>query len=147
MIKEFRDFAMRGNVIDMAVGVIIGGAFGKIVSSFTNDVMMPPIGLLLGKVDFSSLFVSLTGESYPSLDAAKKAGAPTLNVGVFLNTVVDFLILAFVLFMLIRQINRLFAAKPGPPPSATTRECPECLSNIPLRAKRCAHCTAVVAPA
>jgi len=141
MLQEFKQFAMRGNVVDMAVGVIIGGAFGKIVTSFTSDVMMPPIGLLLGKVDFSNLFVNLSGTPYPSLDAAKKAGAATLNVGVFLNTVVDFLIVAFVLFLMIRQLNRLLAPTPAPPGEPTQKDCPYCLSQIPIKATRCGHCT------
>ena len=143
MFKEFKEFALRGNVVDMAVGVIMGGAFGKIVASFTTDVLMPPIGLALGKVDFSNLFFSLTGVSYASLDAAKKAGAPTLNVGIFLNTIIDFVIVSFVLFLVIRQMNRMMVPKPVAAP-ATARECPECLSMIPLKAKRCAHCTAAV---
>ena len=115
MLKEFKEFAMRGNVIDMAVGVIIGAAFGKIVTSFTADVMMPPIGLLLGKVDFSNLFLNLSGGAYPSLAEAKKAGAATINYGLFLNNIIDFLIVAFVLFMMIRQINRFLAPAPPPP--------------------------------
>jgi large conductance mechanosensitive channel len=144
MLKEFKEFAMRGNVLDMAVGIIIGAAFGKIITSFVADILMPPLGLLLGKVDFSSLFISLSGQ-YPSLAAAKAAGAPTLNYGMFLNTVLDFAIVAFAVFMLIRQVNR-FLPKPAPAP-ASTRECPHCLSAIPLKATRCAHCTSDVAPA
>ena len=124
MWKEFKEFAMRGNVIDMAVGVIIGGAFGKIVTSFTNDVLMPPIGLLLGKVDFSNLFVNLSSTAYPSVADAKKAGAATINYGLFINNVIDFLIVAFVLFLMIRQINRLLAPSPPPPGESTTKECP-----------------------
>jgi len=116
MLKEFREFAMRGNVLDLAIGVVIGAAFGKIVTSFVSDLLMPPIGLLLGKVDFSDLFLSLSGQSYPSLAAAKAAGAPTLNYGAFLNTVIDFLIVAFAIFLLIRQVNR-FMKKPEPPPA------------------------------
>src|SRR5262245_52259789 len=116
MLKEFREFAMKGNVVDMAVGVIIGAAFGKIVSSLVADVIMPPIGLLLGKMDFSSLFVALDGQSYASLAAAKAAGAPTLNIGVFINTVIDFTILAFVIFMVVKQINRLKKEPPPAPP-------------------------------
>jgi len=141
MIKDFKEFAMRGNVIDMAVGVIIGAAFGKIVTSFTNDVMMPPIGLLLGKVDFSNLFVNLSGTAYPSLADAKKAGAATINYGLFLNNIIDFLIVAFVLFMMIRQINRFLAPAPPPPGEPTTKDCPFCLSQIPVKATKCAHCT------
>lgn len=144
MLKEFKEFAMRGNVLDMAVGIIIGAAFGKIITSFVSDILMPPLGLLLGKVDFSSLFISLSGQ-YPSLAAAKAAGAPTLNYGMFLNTVLDFAIVAFAVFMLIRQVNR-FLPKPAPAP-ASTRECPHCLSAMPLKATRCAHCTSDVPPA
>ncbi len=140
MFKEFREFAMRGNVIDMAVGIIIGAAFGKIVTSFVGDILMPPLGLLLGKVDFSNLFVSLSGQSYPSLAAAKAAGAATLNYGVFLNTVLDFLIVAFAIFLLIRQVNR-FARKPEAPAPPSTKECPFCVSAVALKATRCPHCT------
>ncbi len=126
MLKEFRDFAMRGNVLDMAIGVIIGGAFGKIVSSLVSDVLMPPIGLLLGKVDFSSLFFNMSGTPQPSLEAAKAAGAPTLNYGVFLQTVFDFIIIAFVIFMLVKQVNRFkkeaTPAPPPPPPGPTNEE-------------------------
>jgi len=140
MLKDFKEFAIRGNVIDMAVGVIIGAAFGKIVSSMVSDVLMPPIGLLLGKVDFTSLFVSLSGEQYPSLAAAKAAGAPTLNYGVFLQHSFDFIILAFVVFMLVRQVNRLKPA--AAPPS--NRDCPKCFLSIPKKATRCGHCTSEV---
>jgi large conductance mechanosensitive channel len=147
MFKEFKEFAMRGNVLDMAVGIIIGAAFGKIITSFVGDILMPPLGLLLGKVDFSNLFISLSGQSYPSLATAKAAGAPTINYGMFLNTVLDFLIVAFAIFLLIRQVNR-FLPKPAPAPApASTRECPRCLSAIPLKATRCAHCTSDVTPA
>jgi len=146
MWKEFKEFAMRGNVIDMAVGVIIGGAFGKIVTSFTNDILMPPIGLLLGKVDFSNLFLDLSGAAYPSLADAKKAGAATVNYGLFINNVIDFVIVAFVLFIMIRQINRFLAPAPPPPGEPTTKECPYCLSVIALKARRCAHCTSQLEP-
>jgi large conductance mechanosensitive channel len=122
MLKEFRDFAMRGNVLDMAIGVIIGGAFGKIVSSLVSDVLMPPIGLLMGKVDFSSLFLTLAGTPQPSLAAAKAAGAPTLNYGVFLQSVFDFLIIAFVIFLLIKQVNRFKKEAPPAPPAGPTNE-------------------------
>ena len=142
MFKEFKDFAMKGNVLDMAIGVIIGGAFGKIVSSLVGDVLMPPIGLLMGKVDFSSLFVNLSGTPQPSLAAAKAAGAPTINYGVFLQTVFDFLIIAFVIFMVVKQINRFQKEPPAGPP--TTKDCPHCLSTIPIRATKCAHCTSAV---
>ncbi len=139
MLKEFRDFAMRGNVLDMAIGVIIGGAFGKIVSSLVSDVLMPPLGLLMGKVDFSSLFINLSGTPQPSLIAAKAAGAPTINYGVFLQATFDFIIIAFVIFMLVKQVNRLKKAPPAGPP--TTKDCPHCLSTIPIKATKCAHCT------
>jgi large conductance mechanosensitive channel len=139
MIKEFKEFAMRGNVLDMAVGIIIGAAFGQIVTSFVQDVLMPPIGRLLGHVDFSNLFVNLSGTHYPTIAAAKAAGAATLNYGLFLNTIINFLIVAFAVFLLVRQVNRL-APKPAPPPAAT-RDCPYCLTAIPLKATRCAHCT------
>jgi large conductance mechanosensitive channel len=141
MLKEFKEFAMRGNVLDMAVGIIIGAAFGKIVSSFVADVLMPPIGLLLGKVDFSNLFLNLGGQSFPSVEAAKAAGAPTLNYGLFLNTVIDFVIVAFAIFLLIKQVNRLMPKKAETPAAPTTKECPRCLSQIPIKATRCAHCT------
>jgi large conductance mechanosensitive channel len=141
MFKEFREFAMRGNVVDMAVGIIIGAAFGKIVTSFVNDVLMPPIGLLLGKVDFANLFIDLSGTGFATIEEAKKAGAATINYGLFLNTVLDFVIVAFAVFLLIRQINRLRREpEPAPVPPAT-RECPYCLSTIPLNAVRCGHCT------
>jgi large conductance mechanosensitive channel len=145
MLSEFREFAVRGSVVDMAVGVVVGGSFGKIVSSLVADVVMPPIGLLVGQVDFSNLILNLSETHYDSLDAARKAGAPTVNVGLFANTVIDFVILAFAIFLVVRTLNRL---KAGPAPalaSATTRDCPECLSAIPLKARRCAHCTAPVA--
>ena len=142
MLKEFRDFAMKGNVLDMAIGVIIGGAFGKIVSSLVSDVIMPPIGLLLGKVDFPSLFLNLSGTPQPSLTAAKAAGAPTINYGVFLQAIIDFLIIAFVIFAFLKQINRL--KKPEPTAVPTTKDCPQCLSTIPIKATKCAHCTSNV---
>jgi len=125
MLKEFKEFALRGNVLDMAIGVIIGGAFGKIVSSLVSDVLMPPIGLLMGKVDFSSLFINLSDTSHPSLVAAKAAGAPTLNYGVFLQSLFDFLIIAFVIFMLVKQVNRFkreTTPPPPPPPPGPTNE-------------------------
>jgi large conductance mechanosensitive channel len=139
MFKEFKEFIMRGNVMDMAVGIIIGAAFGKIVSSFVSDVLMPPIGMLLGKIDFSSLFINLSGQTYETLEAAKKAGAPTLNYGLFINTVIDFLIVAFAIFLVIKQINRL-KRQPGPAP-VNTKECPFCFSVIPVKASRCPLCT------
>lgn len=139
-LKEFKAFAMRGNVVDLAVGVVIGAAFNKIVTSFVNDILMPPIGLLLGHIDFSNLFIDLSGNSYRTLSAAKEAGAPTLNYGVFINNVIDFLIVAFALFLLIRQINRLANWKKEEE-KAETKECPYCLSPVPVKATRCAHCT------
>jgi large conductance mechanosensitive channel len=142
MLKEFKDFAMKGNVLDMAIGVIIGGAFGKIVSSLVSDVLMPPIGLLMGKVDFSSLFLNLSGTPQPSLTAAKAAGAPTINYGVFLQATFDFVIIAFVIFIMVKQVNRL--KKPEPTAAPTTKDCPQCLSTIPLKATKCAHCTSNV---
>ena len=144
MLKEFKAFILRGNVVDLAIGVIIGAAFGKIVSSFVGDVLMPPIGLLLGKAEFSNLFINLSGQPYPTVAAAKAAGAPTLNYGAFLQTIVDFVIVAFAVFLVIKQVNRL---SPPAPPAPATRPCPLCLSNIPLRATRCAHCTSEVSPA
>ncbi len=147
MIKEFKEFAMRGNVLDMAVGIIIGAAFGQIVNSFVQDVLMPPIGRLLGHVDFSNLFVSLSGTHYDTLAAAKAAGAATLNYGLFLNTIINFLIVAFAVFLLVRQVNRL-APKPAPAPAApATRDCPHCLSAVPVKATKCAHCTSELRPA
>ena len=136
MLKEFKQFAMRGNVLDLAVGVIIGAAFGRIVSSFVNDLLMPPIGLLVGNVDFGELFVALNGEAYSSLAEAQAAGAPTLNYGVFINSLIDFVIVAFVIFLLIRTMNRM--QKPADP---TTQDCPHCLLAIPIKATRCPHCT------
>lgn len=136
--EDFKKFAMRGNVIDMAVGVIIGGAFGKIVGSLVNDVIMPPIGMAMGKIDFTNLFVSLNGKEYPTLEAAKKAGAPILAYGNFINTIIDFLILAFVIFLMIRQINKL---TPPPAPKPEPRLCPYCKSEIAEDATRCPHCT------
>ena len=144
MRKEFKEFIMRGNVVDLAVGVVIGAAFGKVIASFVGDLLMPPIGLLLGKADFSNLFISLTGQPFPTVAAAKAAGAPTLNYGAFLQAIVDFLIVAFAVFVLIKQVNRLF---PPAAPAHTTRPCPLCLSQIPLKATRCAHCTSEVKPA
>ena len=137
-IKEFKEFAARGNVVDLAVAVIMGGAFGKIVSSLVNDIVMPPIGLLLGNVNFSDLFVSLSG-TFATLEEAKKAGAPTINYGVFLQATLDFLILALVMFILFKQINRLKSADAPPPPN--TKDCPFCISVIPLKATRCPNCT------
>jgi large conductance mechanosensitive channel len=140
MLKEFREFTLRGNVLDMAIGIIIGAAFGKIITSFVNDILMPPIGLLLGNVDFSNLFVSLSGQPYATLEEAQAAGAATINYGLFINTVLDFVIVAFVVFLLVRQVNRMRREKEAPP-AEPTRECPYCLSVVPLKATRCPHCT------
>ncbi|MBM4431230.1 MAG: large conductance mechanosensitive channel protein MscL [Chloroflexi bacterium] len=141
MLKEFKQFAVRGNIIDLAVGVVIGGAFGKISSSLVNDIIMPPIGLLLGKVDFSNLFINLSSTPYASLAEAKAAGAPTVNYGAFLTTIVDFVIVALAMFLLVRQINRL-RPKPAPAPApAATKECPYCFTAIPVKATRCPNCT------
>jgi len=140
MLKDFRDFAVRGNVLDLAIAVIMGAAFGGVVTSFTNDILMPPIGLLAGRVDFSNLFVNLSGTAYPSVAAAKAAGAPTINYGMFVNTVINFVIVAFAVFLLVRQVKRL-TERPAPAGAPTTRDCPFCLSTIPIRAVRCAHCT------
>jgi len=139
MLKEFREFVMRGNVLDLAIAVIIGGAFGKIVTSFVNDVIMPPIGLLLGGVDFTNLFIALDGNLYESLDAAKAAGAATINYGVFLNTVIDFIIVAFVIFLIIKSANKM--KKPEPVAAPTTKDCPQCFTAIPIKATRCPNCT------
>ncbi len=140
--KEFKEFIMRGNVLDLAIGVIIGAAFGKIVTSFTNDIVMPPIGLLLGKVDFSNLYINLSGTAYPTLAAAKEAGAPTINYGSFLNTIIDFIIVALVIFLVVKAVNRMRRPEPDEaPPVPTTQECPYCLSVIPIKASRCAFCT------
>ena len=143
MLKEFKEFVMKGNVLDMAVGIIIGAAFGKVVTSFVSDVLMPPIGLLLGKVDFSNLFINLSSKSFDSLADAKKAGAATLNYGVFLNTTIDFLIVGFAVFILVRQVNRLKRAAPAAAP--VTRACPFCVTDIPIKATRCPHCTSNLA--
>ena len=140
MFKEFKAFAMRGNVLDMAVGIIIGAAFGKIVASLVEDVLMPPISKLLGPVNFSDLFINLSGKSYESLSAAKAAGAATLNYGLFLNTVINFLIVAFAVFLLVQQVNR-WTKKAEAPAAPTTKDCPQCAMPIPIAAKRCGHCT------
>jgi large conductance mechanosensitive channel len=141
MLKDFKAFIMRGNVLDLAVAVIIGGAFGKIVTSFVNDIVMPPIGLLLGRVDFSNLYFNLSGTAYPSLVEAQAAGAPTINYGSFINTVVDFLIVAAVVFLVVRAGTRLETRKPAEPSAPVTKECPYCMSSVPVKATRCAYCT------
>ena len=139
MLKEFKEFALRGNVLDLAIAVIIGAAFGNIVNSAVNDILMPPIGMAVGKVDFKDLFVSLDGRTFESLAKAKEAGAPVVAYGQFLNNVINFLIIAFAIFILIKQINRW--QKPAPAAAPTTKDCPHCLLAIPIKATRCAHCT------
>jgi len=139
MLKDFKAFIARGNVVDLAVGVIIGASFGKITSSLVGDVIMPPIGLALGKVDFSNLYINLSGTDYPTLAAAKAAGAPTINYGVFVNAVIDFLIVAFVVFLLVQLAEKLV------PKQAATKECPRCVQAIPVKATRCPHCTSELA--
>jgi large conductance mechanosensitive channel len=142
VFQELRQFALRGNIADLAAGIVIGAAFNGVVNSFVNDVLMPPIGLLIGRVDFTNLFVSLTGRPFESLAAARAVGAPTLNYGLFINNVLNFCIVAVAVFLVVRQLNRFAATIFGPPPTpATTRECPECVSTIALRARRCPHCT------
>jgi large conductance mechanosensitive channel len=140
VFKEFKEFAMRGNVLDMAVGIIIGAAFGGIVTSLVSDIIMPPVGRLLGHVDFSNLFISLNGQEYPSVAAAKAAGAATINYGIFINTIINFLIVAFAVFLLVRAVNR-WTAKPAPAAAPTTKQCPFCQTEIPVKATRCPNCT------
>jgi large conductance mechanosensitive channel len=148
MLKEFKEFAMRGNVVDMAVGIIIGAAFGTIIATLVSDVLMPPVGMLLGNVDFANLFLVLkegkVAGPYATVAAAKAAGAVTLNYGMFLNTVVNFLIVAFAIFFLIRGMNSLKKKEEASPAAPTTKECPHCLSTIPLKATRCGHCTSEI---
>lgn len=142
MWKEFKDFIMRGNVLDLAVAVIIGGAFGKIVTSLVNDIIMPPVGLILGHVDFSNLFISLSGQPFNNLADAQKAGAPTINYGMFINNVIDFLIVALVIFLVVKGANKLQKPKVSATPTIpTTKECPFCISTVPIKATRCPHCT------
>ncbi|HEV8384543.1 MAG TPA: large conductance mechanosensitive channel protein MscL [Candidatus Acidoferrales bacterium] len=138
MLKDFKEFAMRGNVLDMAVGIVIGAAFGRVITSFVEDILMPPLGLVFGNVDFSNLFVSLSGKTFDSLAAAKAAGAPTLNYGLFLNYIVSFLIVAFAIFVLVRQVNRMKREEPAPP---GTKDCTFCATPVPVKATRCPHCT------
>src|SRR6476660_8746201 len=140
LMKECREFAARGNVVDLAVGVIIGAAFGKIVTSLVNDIVIPPIGMAIGRIDFKNLFVTLNGQHYASIADAQKAGAPTINYGMFLNTVLEFLIVAFVIFLLVRQLNRLKTPAPAPP-TDDARDCPFCISRISSKATRCPQCT------
>jgi large conductance mechanosensitive channel len=144
MLKEFKEFVMRGNVLDLAVGVIIGAAFGKIVSSLVEDVIMPPIGRVLNHVSFSDLYINLGDKSYDNLAAAKAAGAATLNYGLFLNTVINFLIVAFCVFIVVRLVNH-WTKKPAAPAAPTTKDCPQCAMTIPIQAKRCGHCTTQLA--
>ncbi|MCJ7557364.1 MAG: large conductance mechanosensitive channel protein MscL [Gammaproteobacteria bacterium] len=144
MLKEFKEFAMRGNVFDMAIGIVIGAAFGAIVASFVDDILMPPIGMLLGGADFTNLFISLDGQHYASLAAAQAAGAATINYGLFISTVIDFLIVAFVIFLLVRQINRMRAEPEEVPAEPTTKDCPYCATEIPIQATRCPHCTSEI---
>jgi large conductance mechanosensitive channel len=140
MLKDFKEFAVRGNIVDMAVGIVLGASFGGIVTSLVNDVLMPPIGLVLGWVDFSNLFISLTGRHFDSVAAAKTAGAATLNYGIFLNTIINFVIVAFAMFLLVRQVNRLRGPAPAPAAPAT-KSCEFCCSQIPVAARRCPNCT------
>jgi large conductance mechanosensitive channel len=148
MFKEFKEFALKGSVMDMAVGVIIGAAFGKVVGSLVNDVLMPPIGLLTGRIDFGNLFLALDGNAYASLADAKKVGAATLNYGVFINTAIEFLIVAFAVFLMVKQVNRMRREKPAeaPAPAPATKECPYCTMAIPAKAVKCPQCTAQLAP-
>src|SRR5271168_4391693 len=147
MFKEFKEFAMRGNVLDMAVGIVIGAAFGKIIASFVEDVLMPPLGLLVGKVDFSNLFVNLSGKSFETIAAAKSAGVPTLNYGLFLNTCINFLIIAFAVFLLVRAVNQMKRAEKPAAPAPPTKPCPHCLMDVRLAAKKCGHCTSALSAA
>jgi len=146
LTKEFREFAARGNVVDLAVGVIIGAAFGKIVTSLVNDIVMPPVGMAIGRIDFKNLFVALNGQAYASLADAQKAGAPTINYGIFVNTVLEFFVVAFVVFLMVRQLNRL--KTPAPTPSTEdARDCPFCVSRISSKATRCPNCTSALGAA
>jgi large conductance mechanosensitive channel len=139
MWKEFKEFITRGNVVDLAVGVIIGAAFGKIISSLVGDILMPPIGLALGRVDFANMFINLTGGVYPTLAAAQEAGAVTVNYGLFINTIIEFIVIALALFLVITQVNRM--QRPAPEAAPTVKECPYCRTEIPLQATRCPNCT------
>ncbi|PYR73452.1 MAG: large conductance mechanosensitive channel protein MscL [Acidobacteria bacterium] len=143
MWREFKQFAARGNVIDLAVAVIIGAAFGKIIASLVSDILMPPVGMGLGRVDFASLFFALNGQHYPTIAAAKAAGAPTINYGIFLNTILEFIVVAFAVFLMVRQINRLKTPEPAPA-APESRDCPYCISRIPVKATRCPFCTSEI---
>ena len=142
MFAEFKEFIRRGNVVDLAIAVVIGAAFGKIVTSFVDDILMPPIGLALVRMDFSNLFINLSGKEYPTVAAAKAAGAATLNYGIFINNILNFVIIAFAVFLLVRQINRM--QTPAPAPAAATKDCPYCLTPVPAKAVKCAHCTSEI---
>ena len=144
MFSEFKKFIMRGNVLDLAIGVIIGGAFGKIVASLVGDILNPIIGLVTGKVDFSNMFVALNGQHYDTLADAKKAAAPTINYGIFINTVIEFIIVAFVIFLIVKAANRMQREEPAPAAAPTTKECPQCATQIPIAAKRCPNCTSAL---
>jgi large conductance mechanosensitive channel len=143
MFKEFKEFALKGNVIDLAIGIIIGAAFNKVVQSFVNDIIMPPLGMILGNMDFSALFINLSGKTYETLSEAKKAGAATINYGLFINTIVDFTIMAFVVFIMVKQINRLKREAPAAP-APDTKDCPYCLSKVAEKAVRCPCCTSAL---
>lgn len=143
-MQEFKEFIMRGNVMDLAIGIIIGAAFTSIINSLVKDILMPPIGLLLGGIDFSNLFVALDGGNYASLIAAQEAAAPTLNYGLFINNIINFLIVAFVIFLVVRWVNRLKSKQPQASEEPTTKDCPYCLSTIPVKASRCPNCTSDV---
>lgn len=147
MLKEFKEFALKGNVLDLAVGIVIGAAFGKIVSSFVADVLMPPLSLILGKVDVSNLFIDLSGKGYATIAAAKAAGAATLNYGLFLQSILDFLIVAFAIFIVVKQINRFRKEAPAPIAEPTTKECQFCSTQIPIPARRCPNCTSSLSSA
>jgi large conductance mechanosensitive channel len=145
MWKEFKEFIMKGNVLDLAIGIIIGGAFGAIVTSLVNDIIMPPIGLLLGKINFADLFINLTGTAYPSLAAAKDAGAPTINYGAFINTLINFVIIALVIFLIVKAVNRMRRPEKKPAATPDTKECPYCYTTISKKATRCPNCTSELA--
>ncbi|WP_103105610.1 large conductance mechanosensitive channel protein MscL [Brevibacillus reuszeri] len=144
MLKEFKEFALKGNVMDLAVGVVIGAAFGKIVTSLVNDIITPLIGLLLGKVDFTNLYISLNGEHFNTLEEARKSGVATLNYGLFLNSVIDFIIIAFSIFIVIKQLNRFKRKQEVVKAPETTKECPHCITSIPIKATRCPNCTSML---
>jgi len=147
MLKEFKEFAMRGNVLDMAIGIILGIAFGAIVNSLVSNILMPPIGLLLGKVDFANLFINLSGKHYASLAEAKAAGAAVMSYGVFINTIINFIIVALVLFLIVRQVTKIRRKPEIAPAAPTSKDCPYCYSSIPIKATRCPHCTSELKPA